>query len=91
MVRVQKLFSSLTISAFLIGMLATSADAKSHHKYHTQSNTVTNQQINNDWDGDLDSNWGYDYSLNPNEFGNNLYGPNGDFEYGGFGYGYGSW
>jgi len=91
MARVQKIFSSLTIGAFLIGMLSTSADAKSHHKYHTQSNTVTNQQIDNDWDGDLDSNWGYDYSLNPNEFGQNLYGPNGDFGYGGFGYGYGSW
>lgn len=89
--RVQKTFNSLAIAAFLVGILATSADANSSHKYSTKPNTLTRQSIDNDWDSDLDSNWGYDYSLNPNEFGQNLYGPNGDFGYGGFGYGYGGW
>jgi hypothetical protein len=89
--RVQKTFNSLAIAAFLVGILATSADAKSSHKYSTKPNTLTRQSIDNDWDSDLDSNWGYDYSLNPNEFGQNLNGPNGDFGYGGFGYGYGGW
>lgn len=91
MSRVQKTFNSLAIVAFLVCILATSADAKSRHKYSTKPNTLTRQSIDNDWDSDLDSNWGYDYSLNPNEFGQNLYGPNGDFGYGGFGYGYGGW
>ena len=87
----QNTFCNFFITAFLIGILSTSANAKSRYKYPAQSNTITNQQIDNGWDSDLDSNWGYDYSLNPNEFGQNLYGPNGDFGYGGFGYGYGGW
>ena len=49
------------------------------------------KKIDDGWDSDLDSNWSYDYSLNSVEFSQNLYGPNGDFGYGGFGYGYGSW
>ena len=88
---VQKSICSFVLAVFLIGIFATSADAKSRHKYPSKSNTVASQPIDNGWDSDLDSNWGYDYSLNPSEFGQNLYGPYGDFGYGGFGYGYGGW
>ena len=83
--------SGHVIAGFLICMLTTSSHEKSHYKYHSQSNAITNQKIDNGWDSDLDSNWSYDYSLNSVEFSQNLYGPNGDFGYGGFGYGYGSW
>ena len=87
----QKILYIFAISLCLMGMFANSADAKSLHKYPAQSNTAVSQPVDDGWDSDLDSNWGYDYSLNPNEFGQNLYGPNGDFGYGGFGYGYGGW
>ena len=84
-------FCSFGVSVLFLSMLVTSADAKPRHKYPTKANTNIGQNIDNSWDGDLDSDWGYDYSLNPNEFGQNLNGPNGDFGYGGFGYGYGGW
>ena len=86
-----KLFYNFSIATVLVGKLITSADAKSHHKYPAEPNAFRSQSINDGWDSDLDSNWGYDYSLNPSGFGQNLYGPYGDFSYGGFGYGYGSW
>jgi hypothetical protein len=79
------------VAVFLINMLVTSADAKLLHSNPAKTDRIISQNIDDSWDGDLDSNWGYDYSLNPNEFGQNLNGPNGDFGYGGFGYGYGGW
>lgn len=79
------------VAVFLMSALITFADAKSRHNNPAKTNRIISQNIDDSWKGDLDSNWGYDYSLNPNEFGQNLNGPNGDFDYGGFGYGYGGW
>jgi hypothetical protein len=91
MKRMNHLFCTFMISVSLSGMLVISADAKSGYKRPKKTDTTVSQTLDNSWDGDLDSNWGYDYSLNPNEFGQNLYGPYGDFGYGGLGYGYETW
>ena len=79
------------VAVFVMSVLVTSADAKSRHNNPAKTDRIINQNIDDSWDGDLDSNCGYDYSLNPNEFGQNLNEPNGDFGYDGFGYGYGGW
>lgn len=79
-----KRFFIIYVAEVLFGILVTSADAKLRHKYFTKSTIFTSQPVENGWDSDLDSNWGYDYSLNPSEFGQNLNGPVGDFGYGGW-------
>ena len=81
----RNVFSSFASTVILIGTLPTSAVAELRHKYPAQSKTIVSQPVDDGWDSDLDSSWGYDHSINPNVFGQNSYGPNGDFAYGGFG------
>lgn len=52
------------VAVFLISMLVTSADAKLLHSNPAKTDRIISQNIDDSWDGDLDSNWGYAARLN---------------------------
>ena len=78
----------LTICGTLF--LTLSAEAKTRHGRQSVSSAPTTQSIDDGW-AKLDNNWGYDYTLDPSEFGEGLYGVDGVDGFDGSGYGYGSY
>ena len=66
------------------------ADAKSRNSHQTPTTAPTTKSIDDSW-AELDNNWGYDYTLDPSEFGQGLYGVDGVDGFDGSGYGYGSY
>jgi hypothetical protein len=81
------------ISVFLIcgfSLLSVPVEAKSRYGHQTPQAAPTAKSIDDNW-AELDNNWGYDYTLDPSEFGQGLYGVDGVDGFDGSGYGYGSY
>lgn len=71
-------------------LLSLPAEAKSRYRHQPQPAAPTTKSIDDSW-AELDNNWGYDYTLDPSEFGQGLYGVDGVDGFDGSGYGYGSY
>lgn len=71
-------------------LLSVTAEAKSRYGHQPTPATPTTKSIDDSWE-ELDNNWGYDYTLDPSEFGQGLYGVDGVDGVDGSGYAYGAY
>jgi hypothetical protein len=70
-----------------ISILSLPTEAKSRYGHQSSPATQTTKLIDDSW-AELVNNWGYDYTLDPSEFGQGIYGIDG---FDGSGYDYGEY